>query len=680
MLTGYLFLCVPAEKILSRWPSDATNDYPIMHPQTGLFSATVAAFLVGTYQTLQPSSQDTSTFYLATIAQILAVSTGNGSQTTTPISLPPLPPNPTTFRPPRSAIWYNSLWFSSLVLSLTCALLATSLQQWARRYLRVTQPRYGPHKRARIRAFFAEGIEKLHLPWAVEALPALLHVSVFLFFAGLIVFLATVHHTVFSAVLCCMALCIGLYLCITLFPIFRHDSPYYTPLTTIAWFCATGISWVVLRTLKAIASELHGRKLVSLDGWYKISVIEYRQSKRFFRGFTRDTEDIAFRLPTDIDVRGLSSTFNSLEEDNELEEFLAGIPGFLSSHEVTDPANVLKEVINRVPAMAYTVFLFIERTFSSGLVSEAIQARRKSVYMRAIDLVTPLLPVTFYQALHFWDSDHYPAVNIFGSIDFWLLAEAHSHDDDPDVAISAQCMAAAIATSVQERDQRWFNLVRCQLDISEDVLQTYLDHGDSVLLANLIHIVERLTPTPHNNGADGTHNHTLNLDGLIRHTLRIARKFEVAGTLPELRDRFCALWNRITLVAHDCEFFSEVERRHARTILRVIRTVYIALHDGTDSRPTAFSSSTQSLDPILWDESSYPICLALDHHHSSPFFPDVISCVSDKDDRITLQINPGPIASSPVSISPILSEEEIPPEPTKPSPHTSTLIVHEGTS
>jgi len=651
-----------------------------MFPQTGLFSATVAAFLVGTYQTLQPSPQDTSTFYLATIAQILVDSIGNGSQTAIPILLPPVPPNPSTFIPPRSAIWYNSLWFSSLVLSLTCALLATSLQQWARKYLRVAQPRYSPHKRARIRAFFAEGIEKLHLPWAVEALPALLHVSVFLFFAGLIVFLSTIHHTVFSAVLWCMALCIGLYLSITLLPIFRHDSPYYTPLTTIAWFCATGISWVVLRLLKTIASELHGRKLVSLDGWYKISVIEHRQSKRFFRGFTRDTEDIAFRLPTAIDVRGLSWTFNSLEEDNELEEFLAGIPGFLSSHEVTNPANVLKEVIDSVPAMAYSVYLFIERTFSSGLVSEAIQTRRKSVYMRALDLVTPLLPESFYQALHCWESDHNPSVHIFGSLDFWLLAEAHSHDDDPDVAISAQCMAAAIATSVEERDQRWFNLIMRQLDISEDVLHTYLDHGDSVLLANLIHIVERLAPTPHDSDADGTHNYTLNLDGLIRHTLRIARKFDVAGTLPELRDRFCTLWNRIALVAHDCESFSEVERRHARTILRVIRTVYIALHDGTDSRPTAFSSSTQSLDPILWAESSYPICMTLDHHHSSPFFPDLTSCVSEKDDHITLQINPDQIASSPVSMSPTRSEKEIPPEPTKPSPHTSTLIVHEGTS
>ena len=645
-----------------------------------MFSASVAAFLAGTYQTLQPSAQDTHTFYLATIAQILAASSGNGSQTTTiSISLPPPPPNPSAFRPPRSAIWYNALWFSSLVISLTCALLATSLQQWARRYLSVTQPRYSPHKRARIRAFFAEGIEKLHLPWAVAALPALLHISVFLFFAGLAVFLSTVHHTVFSVVLSCMGLCLGLYLCITLFPVFRHDSPYYTPLTRVAWFCATGISWVVFRTLKIIASELHSHKLVSLDSWYKISVMEHRQSKRFFRGFTRDTEDMAFRLPTDIDVRGLAWTFNSLEEDNELEEFLAGIPGFLSSHEVTNPANVLKEVIDRVPAMAYTVFLFIERTFSSGLVSEAIQARRKNVYLRALDLVTPLLPVTFYQALHSWESGHNPAVHIFGSLDVWLLAEAHSHDDDPDVAISAQCMAAAIAASVQERDQLWCNIVMRQLDVSEDVLHAYLAHGDSVLLANLIHIVERLVPPHTGNNNDADYTYTLNLDGLIRHTLRIARAFDVAGTLPELRDRFCALWNRVAFVAHDQEFSSEVERRYARTILRVVRTVYIAVHDGTDSQPTAFSSSTQSLDPILWDESSYPICIAPAHHHHhdhlSPF-PDSRSYVSDKGDGVTLGSNPEQITSSPVAMTPARSQEDILPEHAIATPHSSTLIVH----
>ena len=92
-----------------------------------------------------------------------------------PASLPP-------FSPPTYAVWVNSLWFLSLVTSITCALLATLLQQWARGYLKATQPRYSLHKRARHRSFFFEGVEKCFLPSAVEALPTLLHLSVFLFF------------------------------------------------------------------------------------------------------------------------------------------------------------------------------------------------------------------------------------------------------------------------------------------------------------------------------------------------------------------------------------------------------------------------------------------------------------------------------------------------------------------
>ena len=93
------------------------------------------------------------------------------------------PATPPPFSPPRYAIWVNSLWFLSLVISLTCALLATLLQQWARRYLTTTQPpRLSPHKRARIRSFFADGVERFRLPLAVETLPTLLHVSLFLFF------------------------------------------------------------------------------------------------------------------------------------------------------------------------------------------------------------------------------------------------------------------------------------------------------------------------------------------------------------------------------------------------------------------------------------------------------------------------------------------------------------------
>ena len=181
-------------------------------------------------QGLQQNPQDTSNFYLSNIYQTLA--DPNRSNT------PPSPPPP--FSPPNHAVWVNALWFLSLVISLTCALLATLLQQWARRYLKITQSRYSPHKRARIRAFFAEGVEKCLLPWAVEILPTLLHISLFLFFAGLVVFLCSVNLTIFKLVLSWVGLCTALYGCITCMPIFRHDSPYYTPLSLPAWHIVTG--------------------------------------------------------------------------------------------------------------------------------------------------------------------------------------------------------------------------------------------------------------------------------------------------------------------------------------------------------------------------------------------------------------------------------------------------------
>ena len=191
-------------------------------------------------QDIQQSAQETSNFYLSNIYRTIV--DPNISST--------LPTSPPPFSPPNYAVWVNAFWFLSLVISITCALLATLLQQWARRYLKVTQPRYSPHKRARIRAFFAEGVDKFLLPWAVETLPTMLHLSLFLFFVGLAVFLWNVNLTIFKLVLSWVGICTALYGCITLTPIFRHDTPYHTPLSLPAWHIATGIQLVTFRVLQ----------------------------------------------------------------------------------------------------------------------------------------------------------------------------------------------------------------------------------------------------------------------------------------------------------------------------------------------------------------------------------------------------------------------------------------------
>ncbi|KAH9956661.1 hypothetical protein BGW80DRAFT_1150728, partial [Lactifluus volemus] len=98
----------------------------IIHLKTGLFSAALAAFLTVSVQDLKSNPQDTTVFYLANIYQLLAdPNISRASILATPVQ-------PPVFSPPKSAILVNSLWFLSLVISLTSALLATMLQQWAR--------------------------------------------------------------------------------------------------------------------------------------------------------------------------------------------------------------------------------------------------------------------------------------------------------------------------------------------------------------------------------------------------------------------------------------------------------------------------------------------------------------------------------------------------------------------
>ncbi|KAI0290076.1 hypothetical protein B0F90DRAFT_1921212, partial [Multifurca ochricompacta] len=156
------------ERISESWKADADGILVF----TGLFSAAVAALIAISIshcsQTRKIPLRSTTEYLSTPRRPQISI-----SQPSIPVTLA----TPPAFAPPKYAVWVNSLWFLSLAISLTCALLATLLKQWARRYLKVTRTRYSPHKRARIREFFSETVEKLHLPWAVEALPALLHLS-----------------------------------------------------------------------------------------------------------------------------------------------------------------------------------------------------------------------------------------------------------------------------------------------------------------------------------------------------------------------------------------------------------------------------------------------------------------------------------------------------------------------
>jgi hypothetical protein len=100
-----------------------------------------------------------------------------------------------------------------------------------------------------LHAFFANGVDKLHPPWVVEALLILLQLSLSLFLAGLLIFLFNANQTAFNTVAGWVTLFGGIYACITFMPIFRHDSLFYTPLSSMAWFpSSSAIEWTACAT------------------------------------------------------------------------------------------------------------------------------------------------------------------------------------------------------------------------------------------------------------------------------------------------------------------------------------------------------------------------------------------------------------------------------------------------
>ena len=530
-------------------------------------------------QDLQQNPQDTSNFYLANIYQA----------TINPNESSSLPTSPPPFTPPNYAVWVNALWFLSLVISITCALLATLLQQWARRYLKVTQPRYSPHKRARIRSFFAEGVDKFLLPWAVEALPTMLHLSLFLFFAGLAVFLWNVDLTIFKLVLSWIGFCAALYGCITFIPIFRHDSPYYTPLSLPVWHFVTGISFLTCRALQRITCS----RFFSYGTYRRFRSLTEGYRKLLVQGMQKIAEETAFNLPPEIDTRAFQWTFDSLDEDHELERFFSGLPGLRSSKVVKDPLPDLTS--EQQEKLLNALMGLLDRTSSSNLLSEQVKIRRTVICGKAIGPAD--IPQIQRVLRRIYSQVQEGPVQ---SAEIAHLVRGWDDGKDQYTTTIIQAIVSTVVARAQRHDDLWFSTAADAMGIPESVLRNHAMHGNSLSLAIFIHIVrQQFSVYWERNGPWEE----------FSRVLEATSKFNVLDTSPELQHEFCALWNQVVRAADDGPM--------PWYILRPIRNIYLTLHLHTDCAPTQFSAATSDIDRILLQVSTYPLCNMPNHHPDS---------------------------------------------------------------
>ncbi|KAJ7575100.1 hypothetical protein C8J56DRAFT_1063992 [Mycena floridula] len=182
-----------------------------------LFSAVVTAFIIQSYKLLSPDQANLSLLILYQISQQLA----NGSQTITLLPSPSEIP----FSPSTPAVLTNVFWFLSLALSLTCALAATLIQQWASEYIHAIERRQVPEMQGRIRAFLFEGIESFRVSAIVEGTPALLHASLFSFLIGLVFFLHPINSVVTYLISALLIVCEMAYFYATIAPLISIASP-----------------------------------------------------------------------------------------------------------------------------------------------------------------------------------------------------------------------------------------------------------------------------------------------------------------------------------------------------------------------------------------------------------------------------------------------------------------------
>jgi hypothetical protein len=434
-------------------------------------------------------------------------------------------------------------------------------------------------------AFFAEGADKMHIPWAVEVLPTLLHVSVFLFFGGLVVFLINLNHQVFSSVVWWIGLFTILYGSITLMPIVRHDSPYCAPLSRFAWFLYAGTRHVYI---KVLASELI--RSANKDSKKRFRKLKERYRSWMSEGVEKAAEEMMLERSSKIDIRIFDWTISALGDDKSLEEFFEAIPGFFNSEPMKNIERDFPETL--LKTFWATLNEFMGRTSSSNSVVESDKSRRITICRNIVNVIPCPNPISYDNLQPHLDRPPLPSWSL-QAMTRWFTHTSRSVSD------TARTRATKLLPSVQKRDEYWIAIASDAYGLSRVDLQDMVSlEGNNVLLSILIGISRR----------------TIQSNFREWEVLAGLTQFDIRDTLPRLQHDFCALWNDIVQEARNQGSFTT-----PCDILHGLRHLYLSLHQGTDAAPVAFSASTDDLNHVLLLSSTYPFC-NIGNHRPRPTF------------------------------------------------------------
>ena len=397
-------------------------------------------------------------------------------------------------------------------------------------------PRSNSHEQARIREFFFHGVDSFHLHWSIDALSMLLHLSIFLFFSGLLLYLFNVHHNVvFYLVVSWVAVSTLGYIFITAMPIFRTNCPYHAPLSISAWYLYAIVSYMVLLLLSCFSS---------CRSWLgNIGDLRKRYRDRIFYGMKKTTERVVRETSKDIDGRILKSVIHASIEDREQDRLFQCILDFCSSKVVDKPKFILHNLKGEISSI---LIPYLNRTWSSNVVSERDKILRfvKCVKVADVARLSPVVLNILHDVFPSGNppSDNLPSDNlpsdkpmVLRSVVTGKFLRERDHGKDREIGLCAQLVVAGIIANGDQNNKEWIALATDQLG---EYLPRDREHSrDSVLLANLIHVTHLILDS-FSDGLDIGHR-------VSYIVLPRLSGFDICNTRSELQDEFWDLWEDI---------------------------------------------------------------------------------------------------------------------------------------
>ena len=415
----------------------------------------------------------------------------------------------------------------------------------------------------------------------IRAVPILIHISLFLFFVGLAIWLININRDVCWPVVTWLGLCGIGYMIITIKPIRYPDSPYFSPLSPFIRYCTIVVQFIFFQLALYVP-------------------IFRRGPTDYYRRLHSGMREARVRAAVDVDpqshnLRVLSLIIGSSKRDSELWQFFDAIPDFCASR--GDP---LETVIRPKSAELSSALVgLMNRTFSSTLVAESVKLQRIEICMKAVIATNNLLLGRWYflrRVLKEWQE-------FLRSVPFGRFVQDWQNITDPTTILYMRCVVSAtirtVPTPVLTLNEPWeqilklhlpwIQLVRHHLGVSESTLQEYLLQPHSLSLANLNCTVWHITQF--NPELVSPQVHSFVCDSL--NVLEPLCQFDVQEASPALQLEFCVLWNQLVQNHHGQSANNPRTKALSTTTLNHIYCLHEALHGRAVTVTPAGSSQSQ---------------------------------------------------------------------------------------